>query len=209
MFAINVLAIGAHFDDIELGCGGALCGHIKKGDNVTMYVATDSGFTGDAGSRDAETARCEGEVAAKLIGADLVTGGHRTLFLEFCDEVNLQLVNLIRDRKIDTIYTHWAHDVHHDHAALALSTLHAARHVPRLLMYRSNWYQGAISFHKQFYVDITSTWHTKKEALCAYISEMQRTEGKWLDYFFWEAQVCGMESGVELAEAFQAVKWLA
>lgn len=209
MFVINVLAIGAHFDDIEIGCGGALCGHIKNGDSVTMYVATDSGFTGDAGSRDSETARREGEASAELIGADLVTGGHRTLFLEFCDEVNLQLVNLIRDRKSDIIYTHWVHDVHHDHAALALATLHAARHVPRLLMYRSNWYQGAIPFHKQFYVDITSEWNTKKEALCAHTSEMQRTGGKWLDYSFCDARICGMEAGVELAEVFQVVKWLA
>ena len=33
---MNVLAIGAHFDDVELGCGGALARHTAQGD--TVYV---------------------------------------------------------------------------------------------------------------------------------------------------------------------------
>ncbi|WP_287963188.1 PIG-L family deacetylase [Alcanivorax sp.] len=42
---MNVLAIGAHFDDVELGCGGALARHAQNGDDVFVYVATVSGFT--------------------------------------------------------------------------------------------------------------------------------------------------------------------
>ena len=34
---MNVMAIGAHPDDIEFGCGGALMRHVKAGDNV-IYV---------------------------------------------------------------------------------------------------------------------------------------------------------------------------
>jgi len=203
-----VLAIGAHFDDIELGCGGSLCKHANNGDAVTMYVATNSGFSGDAGSRDAGEARKEGEKAAEIIGAKLILGGHQTLFLEFCDEVNSQLVQIIHNHQIDTIYTHWNDDVHHDHAALAFSTLHAARHVPRLLMYRSNWYHSTAPFHKQYYVDITSVWKTKEKALRAHESEMRRTGEKWIEYFRAEARNCGAETGVEMAEAFQVVKWL-
>ena len=41
---MNSLAIGAHFDEIELGCGGALAKHVAEGDNVYAYVATVSGF---------------------------------------------------------------------------------------------------------------------------------------------------------------------
>ncbi len=41
---MNILAIGAHFDDIELGCGGALAKHVVAGDRVFAYVATRSGF---------------------------------------------------------------------------------------------------------------------------------------------------------------------
>ena len=42
---MNILAIGAHFDDVELGCGGALARHAVQGDNVYVYVATVSGFS--------------------------------------------------------------------------------------------------------------------------------------------------------------------
>ena len=205
---MNVLAIGAHFDDIELGCGGSLCRHVFNGDKVTMYVATDSGFIGEHGSRDSSDAIKEGKAAAKIIGADLVLGGHRTLFLEFCDEVNLQLVNLINDRQIDTIYTHCEHDVHHDHLALARATLHSARHVPRVLMYRSNWYKSTANFHKQFYVDITPFWSTKEKSIRTHESELSRVGEKWIDYFRRDAQVSGAEVGVGYAEAFQVVKWL-
>ena len=39
---MNVLAIGAHFDDIELGCGGALAKHVKNGDKVIGFIATST-----------------------------------------------------------------------------------------------------------------------------------------------------------------------
>ena len=36
----NVLAIGAHPDDVELGCGGTLAKHVARGDRVTLLVIT-------------------------------------------------------------------------------------------------------------------------------------------------------------------------
>ena len=41
---MNVLAIGAHFDDIELGCGGSVAAHVQNNDSVFAYVATKSGY---------------------------------------------------------------------------------------------------------------------------------------------------------------------
>ena len=41
---MKVLAIGSHFDDVELGCGGSLAKHVAKGDEVVVYIATVSGF---------------------------------------------------------------------------------------------------------------------------------------------------------------------
>lgn len=38
---MNILAIGAHFDDIEIGCGGALAKHVANGDRVFCQVITD------------------------------------------------------------------------------------------------------------------------------------------------------------------------
>ena len=67
---MNVLAIGAHFDDLELGCGGALARHVLRKDRVTGFVATASGYS-DAGGkavRENEAAKAEAFEASKIIG---------------------------------------------------------------------------------------------------------------------------------------------
>lgn len=208
---MNVLAIGAHFDDIELGCSGSLRKHVENGDKVVIYVATKSGYSGPGRGtvRSNEEALSEGEKAAELIGGRLVCGGFETLHLEFEDELNAQLVQLIEQEKIDLIYTHFKDDVHHDHAALAKASLHAGRHVPRILMYHSNWYQSDVRFTPDFYQDITTTWETKETVIKAHKSEYERTGGVWVDYFYQEAENNGFICGVKLAEGFRCVKWLA
>lgn len=208
---MNVLAIGAHFDDIELGCSGSLRKHVENGDKVVIYVATKSGYSSpERGTvRSNEEALSEGEKAAELIGGRLVCGGFETLHLEFEDELNAQLVQLIEQEKIDLIYTHFKDDVHHDHAALAKASLHAGRHVPRILMYHSNWYQSDVRFAPDFYQDITTTWETKEAVIKAHKSEYERTGGVWVDYFYQEAENNGFICGVKLAEGFRCVKWLA
>ncbi len=208
---MNVLAIGAHFDDIELGCSGSLRKHVENGDKVVIYVATKSGYSGPGRGtvRSNEEALSEGEKAAELIGGRLVCGGFETLHLEFEDELNAQLVQLIEQEKIDLIYTHFKDDVHHDHAALAKASLHAGRHVPRILMYHSNWYQSDVRFTPDFYQDITTTWETKEAVIKAHKSEYERTGGVWVDYFYQEAENNGFICGVKLAEGFRCVKWLA
>ena len=137
---MNVLAVGAHFDDVELGCSGTLAKHVQSGDQVTIYVATDSQYSNGEGQliRSGETARAEGEKAASIIGAELVCGKCNSLFLEFVEQTNVELIRLIEDKKIDMIYTHWVDDIQHDHINLAKAAIHAGRHVPRILMYRSN-----------------------------------------------------------------------
>jgi len=207
---MNILAIGAHFDDVELGCGGSLAKHVKNGDKATIYVATKSGYANPDGIeiRGGDAAYQEGMTAASIIGADLIADDFETLALAFNDTLNAKLVKLIEQLNIDLIYTHWNGDVHHDHIALSQASLHAARHVPRLLMYRSNHYQGVIPFAPNFYVDITETWKTKKQAILAHKTEVDRTRGAWVDYFERLALLDGTAAGVQYAESFQLVKWL-
>ncbi len=208
---MNVLAIGAHFDDIELGCSGSLKKHVDNGDHVVIYVATNSGFVNpdNVTIRSDETAMAEGKKAAELIGGTLVCGGFETLKLEFEDSLNAQLVHLMEQEKIDLIYTHYKEDVHHDHTALARASLHAGRHVPRMLAYHSNWYQSDVRFTPDFYRDITETWKTKEAVIRAHRSECERVGGAWIEYFRKDAQNNGFACGVELAEGFRCVKWLA
>lgn len=208
---MNILAIGAHFDDLELGCGGALAKHAANGDNVYAFVATVSGFTNQYNQtvRASETARKEAEVAMRILGAqEMVCGEFKTLEVEFVDSLNIQILHIVESKRIDTVYTHWVGDIHHDHQAVARASLHSCRHVPRLLMYRSNWYHSTQDFRGNFYVDITDYWNVKEKAIRAHESEMGRTGEKWIDFFYREAESAGQRIGVKYAEVFELVKWL-
>lgn len=207
---MNVLAIGAHFDDIELGCGGALAKHSIKGDKVIVFIATSSEFSNKDGEvlRNSDVALEEARRAGSQIGYRLLLGKIPTFQLEYGEEVQAKLLKIIEENKIDLIYTHWTYDVHHDHRNLALATLHVARHVNRVLMYRSNWYISEKEFIENFYVDITDTWDIKERAIREYKSEMQRVGDKWIIYFRQEAINNGFKIGVKYAEAFQVVRWM-
>lgn len=146
---MNILAIGAHFDDVELGCGGALARHAANGDTVYVYVATVSGFSNqyDQSVRSSQVARAEADAAMEILGVQkMFCGEFKTLQIEFVDPLNIEILKLVQDLKIDMVYTHWVGDIHHDHLALSRASLHSCRHVPRLLMYRSNWYHSTVDF---------------------------------------------------------------
>lgn len=207
---MNVLAIGAHFDDIELGCGGTLAKHVANGDSVFAYVATKSGFTNHQNIviRSDDIANKEGENAMKILGVKLIKGNFDALKIEFNDDLNLDIIKIIEDKKIDLVYSHWMGDIHHDHQAVARASLHSCRHVPRQLMYRSNWYHSNLEFKGNFYVDISNFWEIKKKSIEAHQSEMERTGKKWIEFFHNEAKNAGQRIAVKYAEVFEVIKWL-
>jgi LmbE family N-acetylglucosaminyl deacetylase len=208
---MNVLAIGAHFDDVELGCGGTVAHHVAAGDNVTVYVSTVSGFSNHKSLevRSNEIALAEARAAMNILGVtDLVCGQFKTLEVEFTDALNIEILRLVDDRKTDLVISHWPGDIHHDHQAVARAAIHSCRHVPRQLLYRSNWYHSTGDFRGNFYVDITRTWDTKRRAIEAHKSEFERTGRKWTDFFENEAENAGQRIGVKHAEVFEVLKWL-
>ena len=208
---MNVLAIGAHFDDVELGCGGALSKHSRNGDDVYVYVATVSGFTNynQQCVRTNEIARKEAEGAMTVLGVkEMICGEFKTLAVEFVDSLNIDILRIVEEKKIDIVYAHWSGDIHHDHQAVSKASLHSCRHVQKLLMYRSNWYHSTIDFRDNFYIDITDHWDDKKRAIRSHESEMGRTGEKWIHFFKNEAENAGQRIGVKYAEVFELVKWL-
>ena len=207
---MNVLAVGSHFDDIELGCSGTLAKHVKNGDKVVMAVLTDSEFSKADGTviRSAKTALAEGREAAGIIGAELVTLGYKTFRVPFADELSVQLIGLIQEHEIDTVYTHWSRDVHRDHQAAAQGTLMAARHVPRFLMYRSNYYDSDETFVGNFYSDISDFIDVKEAAIRAHASEMERINYTWLHFIKNQDANAGMKINTDFAETFQVVRYL-
>ena len=64
---MKILAIGAHPDDIELGCGGLLLRAARQGHSVFMYTLTRGGASGDPEQRTKELLQ-----SAKFIGAKKV-----------------------------------------------------------------------------------------------------------------------------------------
>ena len=69
---MKILAIGAHPDDVEYGCAGALIHHAQRGDEVYIMIVTDGAQGGDP-----ETRRQEQLAAAKVVGArDVFFGGY-------------------------------------------------------------------------------------------------------------------------------------
>ena len=64
---MNVLGVGAHFDDLELGCSGTLIKHVKNNDKVYMLVVTKSAYknANNEQIRRASIAREEGQKAAE------------------------------------------------------------------------------------------------------------------------------------------------
>ena len=207
--ARNILAIGAHFDDIELGCGGTIARHVKNGDNVIMLVLTNSAYYNYDGTpiRTVEVAKKEGENAAKILGVDnLISVGLETKTLQYGFEL-IEIINkVIDENNIDIIYTHWDKDVHQDHSAIGRATLNAGRHVKNILMYRSNWYHTSFEFRGNYYVDISDFMDIKIASVKAHENEYRKFGDGWIEFFVNENRNAGQKIGCQYAEAFEVIK---
>jgi LmbE family N-acetylglucosaminyl deacetylase len=128
---MRILAIGSHPDDIELGCGGLLLKARRQGHQVYMYTAARGGASGDPRQRSVEL-----QESASFIGA---TKAHVGEFDDGKLSVSKELINSIESfiDEVDpnVILTHSSGDVHHDHRAVAMATLEAARFYSNILSY--------------------------------------------------------------------------
>ncbi|BCS89195.1 PIG-L deacetylase family protein [Pseudodesulfovibrio sediminis] len=207
---MNVLAIGAHYDDVELGCSGTLLKHVADGDTVTLIVASKSAYKDPKGNlvRSAEVAEAEGEAAAKIMGVDCIRLDYEALYVPDDEELTRIIRQKIEELSIDIVYSHWVHDVHRDHRNLARVTLMASRPVPRVLMYRSNYYDTYEPFRGTFYSDISVFMDTKVEVISAHESELERVRYTWIDFMKRQNANDGQKIGVKYAEKFEVVKYL-
>ena len=207
---MNVLGVGAHYDDLELGCSGTLIKHVQNGDTVAMLVITNSAYKNSdrIGIRGADVALREAMEAANIIGAELICLNYKTFMVPFDEMLCLEIVDYAEKHKIDIVYSHWVYDLHRDHQYAGRSTLMAARHVPRFLMYRSNFYDTEQQFRGNFYSDITDVMEKKIEVIKAHKSELERVRNKWLDFFIKQHENDGQKIGVKYAECFEVVRYL-
>ena len=207
---MRILAIGAHADDVELGCGGSLARWAAEGHELHVCVVTDSAYGDPAGTpiRSEGAARSEAEAAAGILGAKLHWLWFPGLLVSFDEPLNKALRGLVEALRPDVVLSHWSEDTHHDHRMVALATLHSARHVPRLLAYRSNWYLGTVPFVASLFMDIEPWYDTKLELIRLHQSEHGRAGDRWEAFLLAEARLRGLEAGCQLAEGFLPIRWV-
>lgn len=210
---MNILAVGAHHDDIELGCGGALARYAAEGDKTFGIVLTDSETHYDLKGihRTKEEALREAKAAASTIGMNLVELDHppaKNGLLAYDTMFMRKLEDFIVKNDISTVFCHWRHDMNTDHEAASKITTVAARHVPRILAYRSNWYQPDRAFNGIFYVDISGSVEKKIKSLESYSVEVKNRSREWIQTFIDHNRSYGFSIGVEYAEVFEPVRWV-
>jgi LmbE family N-acetylglucosaminyl deacetylase len=198
---VKVLAIGAHPDDIELGCGGALLAHRRRGDEVRLLVMT----TGESGPQAARSRIQEQEDAAAILGASLVWGDFTDGAIpEGRDAV--QAIQAVLDGfGADVVYTHSPRDTHQDHRATAHATMAAARRFSRILMYEAPTTQG---FTPTVFAEIEGLVEDKLDLLRAHMSQVLKNGLVDLEAVEAQARLRGFQARVRHAEAFETDRFL-
>ena len=206
----NILAIGAHADDIEINCGGTVALHVKRGDNVIILVMAEPFFTNYDGKvlRPRDIGDSEEKKAAQILGAKVINLGFKDNSVSYSVET-IEAINKIIDQyKIDTVYTHWHHESNQDHSRTAHATISAARYIPNILMYEPMFPNGKTyeSFRSQIYVDITSTFDLKINALKCHKSQIEKFGDGFLEAIEGRARYRGYEIGCKYAECFEVIR---
>jgi len=206
----NILAVGAHADDIEIGCGGTIACHAKNGDTVYALIMTQPYYNRYDGVvlRTEEAGEIEEKNGARVLGAKHLSLGFETKKVPYSQE-SIEAINKIIDEyEIDVIYTHWYHDTHQDHARTTRSVLSAGRYVKNILMYEPEYPAGRsyTGFHNQYYVDITSTFEIKMEALKQHKSQVKKYGNDFLEAIGARARHRGYEIRAKYAECFEIIR---
>jgi LmbE family N-acetylglucosaminyl deacetylase len=196
---MRVVAIGAHPDDIELGCGGTLLAHRAAGDDVTMLVMT----AGDIGPQGTVDRRQEQAEAAALLGARLVWGG----FDDGAVPDGVDAVSVIQRvvADADVVYTHSVHDTHQDHRATARASFAAARRVARVLSYES---PSSVDFEPALFFDVDGHVEHKLELVRAHLSQVLGCGLVDLEAVEAQARFRGFQARAQHAEAFEVHRFL-
>ena len=198
---MKVLAVGAHPDDIELGCGATLLRHRANGDRICLLVMT----TGEQGPQDAHSRVSEQEDAAAMLGADLIWG----TFPDGSVPVGRAAIDVIQQAAMEAdaeiVYTHAPDDTHQDHRSTALATLAACRRQRRILQYEA---PTSRAFAPSVFVDATGYVGGKLELLRAHESQVLKNGLVDLEAIEASIRYRGFQARVHVAEAFATERFL-
>jgi LmbE family N-acetylglucosaminyl deacetylase len=195
---MRVLAIGAHPDDVEFGCGGMLIKYARQGHDVSLLVMTDGGGGGVGRIR-----RQEQQAAGDILGVSRLYWGEYPDTAIPLDRESIQRVErVILEVQPDFIFVHSQDDTHQDHRHLSVATITATRYTRNVLFYEGPTTQN---FSPNVFVDIDGVLQDKIAALQAHKSQVTKTniEGmNILDIVHSSAHFRGIQGRVRNAEAF-------
>lgn len=204
---MNVLAVGAHYDDIEIGCGLSLRKLKDGGANVYASVLTESDYfvEEDSHRRKKKAAKCEGSLALQSLGIQF----KRTFPLPnqkmiYNQQVMQELERIVISEKIDLVFTHWYGDHNTDHKATWEMSRVAFRRVKNLLQYQSNSYFDNVQiFSPQYFWGFTKKeYNYKKKFLSFHSTEWNYRKSRWEREIFDKEKFWGYLIGYDYAEAF-------
>jgi LmbE family N-acetylglucosaminyl deacetylase len=202
----NVLAFGAHPDDIELGMGGTVPKLLKKGYDVQLVIATLPCYTK---ADRKEQRRREAELSAKVLGCKPpefldVSPEDLSLGRRFVTLID----GLIQKYDPEEVFTQWVGDTHQDHQILTRAVMAAARRVNNLYMYEAAMPGGLTerAFRSQLFVDVSDTVEIKKAALECFESQEGRGGHLWKEAVIARCSYRGYQVNTKYAECFEVIK---
>lgn len=199
----SALFVGAHADDIEIGCGGTVAKMRESGWNVSFLV-----MSAEASPSEWEERRREAIAASETLGVP----ASRVFFAGFPDgsiienSLNIQKVRDLVDREIgsaDVVFVHCPSDQHQDHRASSGIIRAAFRNTPILGYFVPNS-MNEESFLPTIYVDTSRHHQTKLAALAKFQSQITLGRILWSRVSS-TAALFGDRMGSAAAEAMEIV----
>lgn len=216
---VQILAFGAHADDVEIGMAGTIAKLTSLGKSVGICDLTDADLSSNG---NVALRKLEGAKAAEILGVSFRTSlgmPDRGLYLK--EEYIRKIVTVIRNLKPRIVFAPYFEDRHPDHgncARLVEEAVFSAgirkynmgesapHRVERLYFYMIN------GFHRpDFTVDISPFMDKKLQALRAYRSQFEKTEESvstplvngYIETVEAREKLFGKQVGVSFAEGFK------
>ncbi len=200
---MKLLAIGAHPDDIEFGCAGALVQYSQQGAEVNLLVVADGAMGGDPQVRQKEQ-----EISTEIMGVkELFWGGYKDTLIIFDKPLIDLLEGFLRDLDPSLVLVNHPEDTHQDHVRLANAAVSATRYTPNVIFYET---PTSIGFNPLVFADIGKTLEKKIKCLEAHTSQFHKTNipgSNIVDIAIATARFRGTQARVTFAEGFAPLRY--
>jgi len=195
---LRILALGAHPDDIEAGCGGTLIKYARGGHRIFLMVLT----AGEQGAGRGVRMREQEQAAKSLKAEKIFWGGYPDTKLPIEQRLIQKIERVVREVEPHFIFVHFHDDTHQDHRHLAVSTVTATRYTKNVMFYEGPTTQN---FSPTVFVNIDAVLEDKVDALRAHQSQVKKTNMEGLtivDIIRASAHFRGIQGRVKNAEGF-------